>query len=193
VRIRWPAGDDGRTLRRRYLGRDGDRPGEEEETVRRLPAAAGETTDDVPGPAGVYVWTADGAADVRLAVDVRVEIELVGPGDAGGARFSLRRPWREATASLVVDVAPGARVAGADGSLAFDSGWRLDAVRTRVESERAAVRVPRFLPDGKIERGEGGVPVTGERVVERERRIFEADGVAPDGTRHTWLRKMTDG
>jgi len=193
VRVRWPAGAEGRTLRRRYLGRDGERPADAVADVRRIGAAAGEVVDDVPGSAGFYEWTADGAKEAREFVDIRVDVELVGPGDAGGARFSLRRPWREATASLVVDVAPGARVAGDDGVLAFDSGWRLDAVRTRTESERAAVRVPHFLADGRIERGEDGAPVTGERVVERERRIFEADAVGPDGSRRTWLRKMTDG
>jgi hypothetical protein len=193
VRVRCPIGDDGRVIRRRYLGRDGDRPEDADTEVQRVDKYGADFVDDVPGPAGVYVWTCEGHAEAKVLVDFRVDVELVGPGDAGGARFSLRRPWREATASLVVDVAPGARVAGDDGVLAFDSGWRLDAVRTRTESERAAVRVPHFLADGRIERGEDGAPVTGERVVERERRIFEADAVGPDGSRHTWLRKMTDG
>jgi hypothetical protein len=54
-------------------------------------------------------------------------------------------------------------------------------------------RVPRFHADGRVERGADGAAVTGERVVERERRIFEVDAAAPDGSRRTWARKMTDG
>jgi hypothetical protein len=180
-------------LRRKFLGRDGGGPDGDPVEVRRVDRSAGEALDDVPGPTGLYAWSLDGAADARVFVEFRVEVELLGPGEAGGARFALRRAWRDGTAMLAVDVAPGAQVSGIDGELSFDSGWRLDAIRTSIESERAAVRVPRFRSDGRIERGPDGAPVTGERVVERKRRTFEADGVAPDGSRRTWSRKMTDG
>ena len=64
---------------------------------------------------------------------------------------------------------------------------------SRVETERAVARVPRFQPDGRVERGPDGSAVTGERIVERERRIFEVDAAAEGGVRRTWSRKMTDG
>jgi hypothetical protein len=147
----------------------------------------------VPGASGLYAWEVDGATEGTAFVEVRVEVELVGPDERGGARFILRRPWRGTTSSLEVDVEPGARLAGGDGTIDFESGFRLDVVRTRVETERAAVAVPRFLSDGRVERDVRGGAATRERVVERERHVFEADAVAPDGTRRTWSRKMTDG
>ncbi len=193
VRVAWERGRDGRTLLRRFLGRDGGGPDEPAAAVQPLDASAGGCVDDVPGPTGLYAWSLDGRDEVRAFVEVRVEVELLGPGDAGGARFALRRPWRDGTATLPIDVPPGGRLAGADATLAFDSGLRLDAVRTRVESERAVARVPRFQRDGRVERAADGSTVTRERVVERERRIFEVDAAAPDGSRRTWSRKMTDG
>ena len=193
MRVRWPQGAPDRALTRRFLGPDGGDPDRHPASIRTLDGAAGELLDDVPGPSGFYAWSVDGASDSRAFVVIRVEMELLGPGDAGGARFALQRPWRGGTATLEVDIAPGELVAGTDGLLTFDSRWRLGAVRTRIESERAAVRVPKFLPDGRIERDGDGSPLTGERVLERQRRVFEADAVAPDGTRRTWLRKMTDG
>jgi hypothetical protein len=200
VRISWAAGPDGRTLRRRFLGRDGAARDAVAVDVRTLPQAAGEFVDDVPGPTGVYEWTIGEASRARIDVVVPVEIELLGPGEAGGARFSLRRTWRGAPATLAVEAVPGAPLFGiapasADDAagIVFESGYRLDAVRTRVETERAAVKVPRFRPDGRVERGPDGLPVTEERVIEREQRVFEADGIGPDGVRRTWSRKMTDG
>jgi hypothetical protein len=192
VRLRWSAGAEGRALRRRRLAKDGASDGPSA-VVRMLAAAAGETIDETPGAGGLYGWSVDDGKETSAYVDVKVEVELVGPGDKGGARFLLRRPWRDGSATVEVDVAPGGRLAGTDGELVFDSGLRLDAVRTRVESERAAAQVPRFRPDGRVERGADGGVATSERVVERERRVFEVDVVAPDGARRTWSRKMTDG
>lgn len=186
VRIRWPAGAEERVLRRQFRG-DGSGPADQPMVdVRSVGDASGECIDEVPGPAGLYAWTLDGAEPVTAYVEVRVSLELAGPGADGGARFVLRRAWGEGTASVTVEAAPGARIEGSDGSLVFDSGWRLDAVRTRTESERAAVRVPRFLPDGRVQRGPDDAAQTVERVLERERRVFEADGVADGGARRTW-------
>jgi hypothetical protein len=193
VRIEWDDGADGRALVRRFLGRDGGGPDGPSVELRKVGRAAGSFVDDVPGATGLYAWSLGGGEETRAFVDVRVDVELLGPGEAGGARFFLRRSWRDGTATLAVDVAPGGRVGGEDASITFDTGLRLDAVRTRVESERAMARVPRFLVDGRVERDADGSAVTGERVVERERRIFEVDAAAPDGSRRTWSRKMTDG
>jgi hypothetical protein len=193
VRVAWDEGADGRALVRRFLGHDGGGPDGPTVQLRKIGRGAGAYVDDVPGATGLYAWSIGGGEETRAFVDVRIEIELLGPGDAGGARFALRRPWRDGTATLAVDVAPGGRVGGEDASVSFDTGLRLDAVRTRVETERAMARVPRFLTDGRVERGADGSAVTGERVVERERRIFEVDAAAPDGSRRTWSRKMTDG
>jgi len=193
VRVSWDEGGDGRVLRRRFLGRDGGGPDEPAVEIRKVGRESGEFTDDVPGTTGLYAWSLGGGEESRAFVDVRVEVELIGAGDSGGARFALHRPWRDGAATLAIDVAPGGRLVGADGPLVFDSGLRLDAVRTRVETERAMARVPRFQEDGRVERGPDGAAVTGERVIGRERRIFEVDAAAPDGTRRTWSRKMTDG
>jgi hypothetical protein len=193
VRVAWDDGADGRALVRRFLGRDGGGPDGPSVELRKIGRAAGSFVDDVPGATGLYAWSLGVGEETRAFVDVRVEIELLGPGDEGGARFALRRPWRDGTATLAVDVAPGGRVGGTDAAVSFDTGLRLDAVRTRVETERAMARVPRFQTDGRVERGADGSAVTGERVVERERRIFEVDAAAPDGSRRTWSRKMTDG
>lgn len=193
IRVRWPDGAARRTLRRAYLGRDGDVSAAEAVDVRTIDAKAGEFVDDVPGAAGVYEYSLDGAEPARADVDVPVEVDLVGPDGTSGARFSLRRPWRGATATVEVRVALDGRVAGKDGALVFESLWTLRGVVTRSESESTLVTVPEFLPDGRIDRDSAGAPRTRDRVVERTRLVFQADCVGEDGARRTWLRKMTDG
>jgi hypothetical protein len=193
VRVKWPAGRDGRILRRAYLGRDGAQSRGEPADVRTLGTDAGELVDDVPGASGRYAYSLDGADPAQVEVDVPVETDLLGPDDSIGALFALRRPWRGAVASLQVRVALDGRVAGADGALVFDSRWTLRSVVTRSEAETTLVTVPRFLADGRIERDDSGAPRTRERVVELTRQVFQADCVDEDGARRTWSRKMTDG
>ena len=193
VRVTWPAGGDGRVLRRAYLGRGGSQPRGDPAEVRTLGADAGELVDDVPGPTGRYAYSLDGAEAGEVDVDVPVEVDLLGPDDSIGALFALRRPWRGATGALQVRVALDGRVCGADGALVFDSGWTLRSVVTRSEAETTLVTVPRFLADGRVDRDDSGAPRTRERVVETTRLVFQADCVDEDGARRTWLRKMTDG
>jgi hypothetical protein len=193
VRVRWPAGAANRTLRRTYLGRDGGEPRADPVDVRAVGAESGEIVDDVAGPDGVYEYSLEGADPSRAGVDVPVEVELLGPDGAIGARFALRRPWRGASATMEVRVALDGRVAGAQGELVFESAWTLRSVVARTESESTLVSVPEFLPDGRIDRDAEGAPRTRERVVERTRLVFQADCVGRDGARRTWLRKMTDG
>ena len=193
MRVRWPEGGAKRTLRRTYLGRGGDAPRGEPADVRAVGAESGELVDDVPGAAGVYEYSLAGAEAARADVDIPVEVELMGPDGAIGARFSLRRPWRGSSASLEVRVALDGRVEGSDGALVFESAWTLRSVLTRSEAESTLVSVPEFLGDGRIDRDASGAPRTRERVVERTRLVFQADCVDQDGARRTWLRKMTDG
>src|SRR5207247_1251540 len=77
VRLRWGDGDDGRVLRRRFLGKDGTARDGLFVEVRRLPGAAGDCVDDIPGGSGVYAWSVGGSSPVRVEVQVPVEIELL--------------------------------------------------------------------------------------------------------------------
>ena len=199
ARVRWQDGAAGRTIRRAFLGESGA-GAETAVPVYTVDSVAGEWVDEVPGPSGTYAWSIGDGPAVRSSIDVPVAIDLLGPGNGDGARFQLRRSWHGAELTVVVDVPTGGRVEGTSPSsdaravpISLASGLRLDTVRTRVESERAAVRVPRFAADGRVERGADGSAVTDERVIAREKRIFEADVVGPDGSRRTWSRKMTDG
>ena len=132
-------------------------------------------------------------------MQVPVDVELAGAGDGGGARFLLRRTWRGQERTVTVAVAPGgalrASVPCDEGrtTLIFDPHLRLDAVHMRAETERTPVRVPRFHPDGHVERGADGSALTEQRDVPRERRVLEADGVGADGTRYTWSRTISGG
>jgi hypothetical protein len=201
VRVAWPAGAQGRVLRRSGAA---DPVWTD---VATLGAEAGSLVDEVAGASQVYGWRIDDGESSFARVEVPVEVVLVGPAPTG-ARFLLRRSWHGTDVEAEVDARPGepvrATVLLPDTSprperdarrvhVVLDPGVRLDAVRTRVEMERSVASVPHFRADGRVERGADGRVVLSEAVVERERRLFEADGTAPDGVRRTWTRKMTDG
>jgi hypothetical protein len=85
-----------------------------------------------------------------------------------------------------------AQVEGA--RLVLDSECRLRGTRVREESETVQVPVPRFLPDGRVERDKDGAPA---RVLREERRPARWLDVecedAAGNVRRLESRKMTDG
>ncbi len=195
-------------IERRRIPDDEGLPGEEWIEVGRIDAGATEFTDEVPGASGRYAWRLRGKntnasptleADVAIAVD----IELVAVGDnPPSADFVLRRRFGGETVTTSVRVVVGETIAGTDHatSLTFATGFRLVTIVSRIEEEASTITVPRFRPDGKIERDEDGAPRLIERPGTRSIRVFEvsAEDTARDPTKdptaeaRTWVRKMTD-
>jgi hypothetical protein len=193
VRVAWPVGGASRVLRR---------SGAADATwtdVATLGKEAGSLDDEVPGPTQIYRWRIDDGDASSARVEVPVAVEFLGPGPRGGARFLLRRTWRGAERTQVVEALTGEAIRGSvlvgepSADVALDPGMRLDAMRARVQDVPVAARVPRFLSDGRVERSADGGALLYDKVVPRQRRVIEAESVGGDGTRRTWTLTVEDG
>lgn len=169
--------------------------------VARIGAAAG-SIDDWLGTPGAYRYRIEHATGagperaVTCAPVVQIEPQYVLPG--GGVAFRLTRAWKDGPVTATANVAPGgalraeARV-GAD-TVVLDAGRRLNAPGRVIQAEETVeVRVPRFLPDGRVERDAAGAPRLEMKRIPKAARVLEADLSAPDGTVTKVSRKMTDG
>jgi len=186
VRVSWPEGREGRVLRRF---------GASWKDLATVGAGAGSIEDEVPGATQLYGWRLDDGNAVFAQVEVPVDVEVAGPAGRGGARFVLRRAWRGTQVRVTMEVAPGEPIrtispcGDPPTDLTFDTGCSLVGVHTKVEREKFTARVPHFQADGRVERGADQSPVSVERTLERDRRVFEAMATTGDGKPLTWTHR----
>jgi hypothetical protein len=190
ARVSWSAGAESRVLRR-FGGAWTD--------VAKIGAAAGSVDDEVPGATQSYGWRIDDGDAVFAKVVVPVQVDFVGPGKSGGARFVLTRSWRGTEYKTSVDVAPGepvrttSRVGAPPTDVTFDAACSLVGVRTRTDVERTPERVPTFRDDGRIDRAADGGPVLVDRIVSRPVAVIEAECATGEGPPKKWTRRASGG
>jgi hypothetical protein len=140
------------------------------------------------------------AAESETEVSFRVQLELTFVGLAPDGRGRFRAVWSRAGRVLPEEFPAGAgerigaAVPGRDGLPDLD--WRSDTrfvgPRWRREPEERPVGVPRFGPDGSLERHpETNEVVLSERTVTIFRLLSGALVIDPEG-RHVWLQKAKD-
>ncbi len=196
--LSWRAGIAGRRLVR-TAGTGDSAAGWSEVAV--IGAAAGSAEDWLAAP-GVYRYRIEHATgagserSVTCAPVVQIEPDYVFPG--GGVAFRLTRMWKDGPVTETASVSPGGAIrtekrVGAD-VVVLDAGRTLHSPGRVVQTEESVeVRLPRFLPDGRVERDAAGSPRLETKRVPKAARVLEADLAAPDGTVTKVSRKMTDG
>lgn len=198
--VSWRAGTATRRLVRTDAKGDATAPAKWSE-VAVIGAAAGSAEDWLAAP-GVYRYRIEHATGtgpertVTCAPVVQLEPEYILMG--GGVAFRLTRMWKDGPVSVTANVSPGGAIraeaqVGAD-LVVLDAGRSLRAPGRVVRIEESVdVRVPRFLPDGRVERDAAGAPRLETKRIPKAARVLEADLAAPDGTVTKVSRKMTDG
>jgi len=169
-------------------------------TAGTVDAGAADFTDDVPGASGRYAWRlrigdAVAAPPIETQITIDVELELVAVGGTPPvATFVLRRVHGGRTIDHSVTVAAREPIRGTSdpGVVVFESGLALESIVARTEIKSVTNRVPRFLPDGTIERDAGGSPVFVERPGTRSITVFDVSARDADGEPRTWVQEMTD-
>jgi len=175
-------------------------PGGTWEDAVTLEAGVSDVTDHVPGATGRYAWTLGGGVpdapviEADVVIEVGVELAGVNP-ESRSALFKLRRTFRGDVLDHTTSVTVGDAIAGvsAVSPVHFDSGLRLVSIVERKELEDVTIQVPRFRSDGKIERGDRGVPVLVAQPGERSVTVVDVTAEDAEGEPTTWVRKMTDG
>lgn len=197
VRVSVPPGHRHRELERRGPGDAAGWTG-----ILRSDGAAIDVVDDLPDGSGAYAWRVRSGAtpgpEREVFVEVPVTLAVVGVAD-GGVRVRLARPWRGRVLEADAELRPGdvvradVRSADAAAPVRISTGETIAQVRIVVSMQLARAPLPRYLPDGRIERDAEGRPVLEERFAERAVRSVEAVLRAADGTLRTVSGKMTDG
>jgi hypothetical protein len=112
--------------------------------------------------------TVAGRAEKQVHCDVPFEVEFLGCGPQGLARFGVVAELDGKRHVEEFDTAPGGQIGGlrpagnAEKGIDWSTGWRFQGLKGRREVAKREVSVPVFLPDGRLARD----PETGDLLFE---------------------------